>query len=452
MARRLLSLLCASLLTACMQPLDMDGDDGDDATTDTETADPGSPEVRDGGFSHATGTIPSAIDGWNDPEVLVPDAVRVFDALPLDGALPVEPWSGSYWPEHQGGIAYRWRTGESFVNDHMSRAQAIDAHPDEIDALSPAEKYDLYAGNYGWSLTKRLLSETHPDEASWTGYCHGWAPASAAYEEPAPVTVVNPDGIEITFGSSDVKALLSYYRGSVVTSTFAAHDWARQARVSGSVCGSANPADPACHDTNPGTFHIVMANKLGLEGQHFLFDVDPTVQKWNQPAWGYASTVLESREPARYASEGTATELLVRTELEYTIEIEPTHGTVVGSPRQHSRTLVVHYTLDLDAEGRILGGQWQAPLEDGAFASLDEVWSYLMSADEDHDGEPDFTEDEARDVVWENFRFPDYLWLQDDPEWSDTHAHLRTGWELIATTGSSRQLMYEYFSLVPDLL
>ena len=65
--------------------------------------------------------------------------------------------------------------------------------------------------------------------------------------------------------------------------------------------------------------------------------------------------------------------------------------------------------------------------------------------------EADLTEDEVHRIIWHNFRFPDYLWLQDDPLWSEEFAHLSTGWELIATTGSSRQLLYDYFARVPEL-
>ncbi len=439
MSRLLCLLSSGALLRACAEQHDVSGLAG-------------LSEHRDDSLGLATGAVPNAFDGYNDPSLLLSDAVRRLEQLPLQGSVAVEPWSGSYWPEYKGGIAYRWRTGEAFVRDFMSRSEALQASADAIHALSPAEKYDLYTGNYGWSLTQGVLGETSPTESGWTGYCHGWAPAAASYDEPEPVTVRNPDGIEFTFGSSDIKALLTYYRGSVVISSFVGHDWARPARVVGTVCGSANPIDPACHDTNPGTFHIVMANQLGLAGEHVLFDVDPTYEKWNQPAWAYRSTLVESREPARFASMGTVTEVLMRTELDYTIEIEPTHDTVLGTAGQHSTTLVLHYTLDLDAEGQILGGQWQVPLQEGGFASLDEVWSYYTNADENHDGKPDYSEDEVSAIIWANFRFPDYLWLQDEPEWSQEPAYLSTGWELVSTTSTSRQVLYDYFAMVQDLL
>ena len=59
--------------------------------------------------------IPSAIDGYNEPELILGEGYeRNFRALPTQGSLDVEPWSDTYWPENKGGIAHRWRTDESF--------------------------------------------------------------------------------------------------------------------------------------------------------------------------------------------------------------------------------------------------------------------------------------------------------------------------------------------------
>ncbi len=37
------------------------------------------------------------------------------------------------------------------------------------------------------------------------------APASMYYEQPDPFVITNKDGIQIPFGSSDIKALLIYF-------------------------------------------------------------------------------------------------------------------------------------------------------------------------------------------------------------------------------------------------
>ena len=214
--------------------------------------------------------IPSAIDGYNHPSLLSEDFTYRFDELPLSGHLGYEPWSDSYWPKQDGGIAYRWRIDESHDYDLLSEDEILSGDIELISNLSPAEKYDIFAGNYDLPLTHAALSATSQQEARWTGYCHGWTPASSDYKEPKPVVVENEDGVRIPFGSSDVKALLTFYRGEVVTSTYPQHDWRAQNRVMGGWCGSENPSDPSCYDTNPGAFHIALANRIGIFSTVFL--------------------------------------------------------------------------------------------------------------------------------------------------------------------------------------
>ena len=47
--------------------------------------------------------------------------------------------------------------------------------------------------------------------------------------------MTNPDGVTVPFGSSDVKALLSYYRAEVVRSPYPQHEWATTNRTLGSM-------------------------------------------------------------------------------------------------------------------------------------------------------------------------------------------------------------------------
>ena len=147
------------LLGACAAP---DGEDG--ATVQRALEAGGSDEGRVG---------LNAIDGYNQPSRILDNPEVNWGRLPLSGQLSVVPWSGSYWPKHKGGIAYRWQTNESHTYETLSVDEVSISDARTINALSPAEKYDLYVGNYDWPLTKRTMSEGSPREASWTGYCHG---------------------------------------------------------------------------------------------------------------------------------------------------------------------------------------------------------------------------------------------------------------------------------------
>jgi hypothetical protein len=93
------------------------------------------------------------------------------------------------------------------------------------------------------------------------GLCHGWAPASLFYKQPNPVNLPNPDGVIVPFGSSDVKALLTYFVGNYEeafsTSTYL-----------GERCNydlDQNPnlgSRPSCADLNAGSFFVQLVNQV----------------------------------------------------------------------------------------------------------------------------------------------------------------------------------------------
>ncbi|RYZ79577.1 MAG: hypothetical protein EOP04_27490, partial [Proteobacteria bacterium] len=71
---------------------------------------------------------------------------------------------------------------------------------------------------------------------------------------------------------------------------------------------------PACNDTNAGAFHLVLANKLGLQKKSFGVDITRGAEVWNQAAAFYSSRVLNSftgDDISKGASFGTDKELLI---------------------------------------------------------------------------------------------------------------------------------------------
>ncbi|NBX17181.1 MAG: hypothetical protein EBR09_07440, partial [Proteobacteria bacterium] len=66
-------------------------------------------------------------------------------------------------------------------------------------------------GRFDFPTVQSERRRTSPAAAAWEGLCHGWAPASLEFNEPEPVTVTGENNIKIPFGSSDIKALLSWY-------------------------------------------------------------------------------------------------------------------------------------------------------------------------------------------------------------------------------------------------
>jgi hypothetical protein len=45
-----------------------------------------------------------------------------------------------------------------------------------------------------------------------------------------------------------------------------------------------------CRDMNPGTWHVVVSNLMGLRQQGFVLDQTFDDEVWNQPGWSYRIT------------------------------------------------------------------------------------------------------------------------------------------------------------------
>src|SRR5690606_31047182 len=59
------------------------------------------------------------------------------------------------------------------------------------------------------------------------------------------------------------------------------------------------PLDGDCIDTNPGTFHLLVSNFLGLRQTGFVYDRTYDYQVWNQPIAGYRVTQLDEIDAQR---------------------------------------------------------------------------------------------------------------------------------------------------------
>lgn len=296
-------------------------------------------------------------EAWNninDPMHFSSSYERKFANLPTSGSLAKKPWSDTYWPSYQGGIAARWRVQNSnnFSYKPYSLAELKTLNPESIARLSPAEKYDILQGKFDYPTVQKERARTGPNFADWEGLCHGWAPAAMLYNEPQPVTLTSPDGIQISMGSSDIKALLTYYHGEISSAATA---------FLGSRCnvnldrypGSAN--SPECRDTNAGAFHIVLTNQIGRWKRSFLIDITRDAEVWNQPIYSYHMTVDPSpRQPSLGAAPGTVKEIVVQADVSYSVE-------TTAQPYAHGATLdhqIYRYRLEIDAAGNIIGGEW----------------------------------------------------------------------------------------------
>ncbi|MBF0315724.1 MAG: hypothetical protein HQK52_20050 [Oligoflexia bacterium] len=304
-----------------------------------------------------------------------------FTDLPLAGKLDKDkmPWTDTYWPTYEGGIANRW--SDNSLSDKEKIVKASDLKTSladlkkmsrqEIESLSPAEKWDLYRGDYNYTLTKSEIERTrdvvdNPEGSEWFGLCHGWAPAALNFEEPGCTSVENKDGLVIKFFSSDIKALLTYYQGE------ACDPDAKRCFV-GTRCEdtfdnksftTSGRPESENNDVNAGTFHIILANLIGKRSTGFIFDRTTDQPVWNQPVQGYSSKVLKQEKitaasaPAKRAA-ATVKEVTIESDVEWTGEIGaytiPVNGVFENKMRHITK---YQYILELNKDDEIIGGRW----------------------------------------------------------------------------------------------
>ena len=315
--------------------------------------------------------------------------VLELDQLPLKGRLSDSRlgWSETYWPSNVGGIAYRWNhpNPQPFKYKLYNLSELKRMSQAQLGQLSPAELYDISQSDYNYTLTRKVLSMYSPRDLWWEGICHGWAQAASNYPEPSPVVITNKEGIKVPFGASDVKGLLAMhdaynYRGGV--SSFVGV----RCKANGKVPGEGDNRDantnppapelansPECTDVNAGTFHVILTNAIGVHSKGIVADIDRFNDVWNQPLTSYSSQIVgEEAVGPDHQANGITKRVRVKTKMTYGEELKfytpqlaaegkknfVSKKPVTGTVHQEFRHKDYEYILELDASGKIKGGEW----------------------------------------------------------------------------------------------
>lgn len=273
-----------------------------------------------------------------------------FDLLPLEGRVTPKGkyWSGDSWRFTQGSINLRWNAGlrEGFNYFSPTRREALTMPSEKIKALSPSEKYDLYMGRYDFPLRWEVDWIARSGTADWEGICHGWAGATINHPEPSPKTLVNPDGVEVYFGSADIKALVSYAYSKVLI---------RDEESLGKRCEKDTNSndvfdeDYCDDDLSPMSFHAVLANYLGLRGRSVIADIDRYREVWNHPVIQFNSVIEKTTRTALGRT------LQIRTKITY-LDVVDKNSWEKHPPLYSYMTM--KYELVLDQKGNITNGKW----------------------------------------------------------------------------------------------
>ncbi len=350
--------------------------------------------------------------GNDNPKYLVDTPSAFIDNIDLIDTkniatyrLPYQPWSGSYWPLSQGSVTNRYSEHLNITDVNIYADYILNKKPPRLlisegrtNNLSPAEKYDLLLSDSNFSLTNTILNEvrSYGTFEGWEGICHGWAPAAYMYNRPTrSVKLANAGGLEITFYPSDIKALSSLLWANLSYPT----------KFIGGRCNQKNPQqDPTngrilsqeCFDTNPATFHLSLINQMALNSKSFVFDATYDFQVWNQPILGYkyiyfnpqtGKTSNSYKDVAlttqqftndkfkKYRSTRAAKVVGVEARIEYIAETGPSAATRDSSAQDNVVAVIYYYDLELDASGRIIGGEWYQN------AHPDFVWTPTAAAD-----------------------------------------------------------------------
>lgn len=306
-------------------------------------------------------SLHSHASGWdrdNNPYNLSNSFKAKFSDLPLSGKVLDEQtgWPGSHWASYIGGIAHRWSAADpqNFKYKLHTLAELKQLEPNKLAELSPAEKFDIFNGDYSYPTVKKVYRTVSPYQSEWNGICHGYAPAAINHKEPATKELMNPDGILVHFYSSDVAGILAFNYANVATTPV---------KLIGKRCNYRPGYVPRrkldeCNDLNAGAFHIVLANKLGLEGVGFVADIDRYVEVWNHVAGSFSTQILNEEAPVNSSAYGTVKRLYVESTVTYAAAIAPRFDPILNTEYAVFINETYNYYLDLDRNGNIVGGDW----------------------------------------------------------------------------------------------
>ena len=313
--------------------------------------------------------------------------------LPLSGRAENDAWPSTYWPTYEDAINHRWHGEELSPAEKYDQAfngwtppegfaslrpfsrhapvPNTDWDPSYYDQLGPLASH--VSANMGNKRDRDLAVSSNGRPAdgewpveTWWGLCHAWVPA--AMLEERPLRSVEHNGV--TFHVGDMEALLiaAYNRtpaqmiGGRCNRGGSDEDYQVERDEHG------RAINDECRDTNPGSLHVIMTNYLGLMNRAFAEDRTYDYEVWNQPVVEYEITKMDeiSVEQANmllgltgetYTYNADAAKLY-DVNATFTYVTESHASTEPSDTASHERTDRYTYILEVDSDGKIIGGEW----------------------------------------------------------------------------------------------
>jgi hypothetical protein len=248
------------------------------------------------------------------------------------------PYSAAIYPERSGGLARLAVPPAPCSGNTIWPSMMAAVWPNPTTGAASSGRVSNAPGCSGVRKRTRTYDAEH-----WEGYCSGFTASAIRHPEPVrPVDAGTVGGRPgVVFQPAEIKALLSaaYNRTRKDSYLFVA------------------PATARDGGPNMGTFHLALANYIGQAGHPVGIDRTKGREAWNNPVYEYQVTSIrdagrrgdiEYKElitKINYTWYGT-TDRVTQTDLE------------TGERRGHqSRSMSIRYQLELDAEGKIVGGR-----------------------------------------------------------------------------------------------
>lgn len=281
------------------------------------------------------------------------DLVWEYDVLPKEGQVPRHrlPYSGHDYPDRAGGTINVLQKYDRAFNrgdtvqietgnqpeSSGGRRRIFAARPvvRTVGSASAFEHHDTTAfteptverrGLFG--LRRVTVQET----PHWHGHCNGWTAAAIRHAEPQ--TNVTRNGV--VFTPADIKGLLAeiyMYRDN-------------------EFLGGEDAV------MNPGLLHVVLANWLGRGDHPVGIETAVGKEKWNYPLYAFKTSFRKLSDR----------EVEVRMNANYSLSTRRE----VDRSQHLAKTIHFHYSLKLDAEGKIVGGSYY-----NDSARIDMLWTPL---------------------------------------------------------------------------
>ena len=275
-----------------------------------------------------------------------------LDSLPQSFELSGLFGSDWIWPIKEGGILNRWalknpkKSSDKYLFSFFPFESLKNV---DLAQLSPSEKFDLYLGNFDWNFSKMVKKSQATLRESDFKTQLAFSESVLNFKNTSSLIVEGKNPLKIPFGSSDMGALLF---ASLLL------DEKSETKIIGYPCQiifiQASDSEK-CEGVNPGTFHILLTNYLGLRDKGLIMDLKRDKNLELRPIIGFVSN-FKTIEGSPPGNSKVKKEVLVSTFVKF---IRPGLPKWSFEPTTTSRGYEYYtYILELDEKNNIKGGRW----------------------------------------------------------------------------------------------